>query len=189
MKIAITGHTAGIGKAFTQYLSLRGHEIVGLSKRDGNNIRNVPKIVEKIIDCDMWINNAQSGYAQTELLHRVADVWGNDPAKMIWIISTIMTQDKDLPKIPDIDTLTLMEYRNQKRALEDAFYSLKHQKMAMCLIRPGTVATQVWNQPGVDSADVDSWAAAVCDFYLAARQNNLWIEEISLRFRNQLPCL
>lgn len=42
MKIAITGHTAGIGQALAK--AYEGHEIIGLSKRDGNNIRNVAKI-------------------------------------------------------------------------------------------------------------------------------------------------
>ena len=84
MRIAITGHTAGIGQAFSQYLAARGHQIQGLSRREGHNIRNIPKIVEQILPCDMWINNAQAGYAQAELLHRVVEVWGDDPTKMIW---------------------------------------------------------------------------------------------------------
>ena len=52
MKIAITGHTAGIGQAFAKILADRGHEIVGLSRRHGDNIRNTVKIVEKIAPCD-----------------------------------------------------------------------------------------------------------------------------------------
>jgi NADP-dependent 3-hydroxy acid dehydrogenase YdfG len=74
-KIAITGHTAGIGQAFANRLEADGHTIIGLSKRNGDNIRNIPKIVEKVIPCDMWINNAQAGYAQTELLFRVVENW------------------------------------------------------------------------------------------------------------------
>ena len=89
MKIAITGHTNGIGKSFAQYLSSRGHEIVGLSQREGHNIRNIPKILEHITPCDMWINNAQAGYAQTELFQHVVEQWHNDTNKMIWVISTI----------------------------------------------------------------------------------------------------
>jgi short-subunit dehydrogenase len=49
MKIAITGHTAGIGQTLAnEYIRLE-HEIVGLSKRDGNNIRNIPKIASHIL--------------------------------------------------------------------------------------------------------------------------------------------
>jgi len=39
MKIAITGHKKGIGKAFAEQLSARGHEIIGISRSDGENIR------------------------------------------------------------------------------------------------------------------------------------------------------
>ena len=75
MKIAITGHTAGIGQALAKEYALDGHEIVGLSQREGNNIRNTPKICDQIEPCDIFINNAQAGYAQTELLFEMARRW------------------------------------------------------------------------------------------------------------------
>ena len=187
MLIAITGHTAGIGQAFAQYLESRGHIIRGLSKRQGHNIRNTPKIVEQIVPCDMWINNAQAGYAQAELLHHIVEAWEDHAEKMIWNIGTMLTQDNNLPEIPGLDPLALMEYRNQKRALEDAFHSLKHRRVRMCMIRPGAVATQLHNQAGIDSADTEQWVSTVCDFYLAARKNKLWIQELSLGFLSQAP--
>lgn len=189
MKIAITGHTAGIGKAFADYLSTRGHEIRGLSKRDGNNIRNIPRILENILDCDMWINNAQAGYAQTELLYKVVEVWRDDRSKMIWTISTMMTQDPGVPTISGLSYTALAEYKNQKRALEDAFRELKSNRVRMCLIRPGAVATQSYNQVGVNAADVDCWVRTVCDFYISAREHDLWPEEISLGFRLEAPSI
>jgi len=39
MKIAITGHTAGIGQAFSKILESRGHEIIGISRRTRENIK------------------------------------------------------------------------------------------------------------------------------------------------------
>jgi hypothetical protein len=133
----------------------------------------------------MWINNAQSGYAQVELLHRVVAAWGDNSTKMIWNISTMMTQDAQVPDIPGIDPMALMEYRNQKRALEDAHNALRNRRVRMCLIRPGAVATQAHNQAGVNAADVDHWVSAVCDFYIRSRAHNLWPQEISLGFRSE----
>ena len=75
MKIAITGHKKGIGKAFAEQLSAHGHEIVGISRSDGENIRRVPHTASLIEPCDLFINNAQTGYAQTELLYEVWKRW------------------------------------------------------------------------------------------------------------------
>ncbi len=187
MKIAITGHTAGIGKSFARRLQSHGHDIVGISKRDGNNIRNIPKVVEMITDCDIWINNAQSGYAQTELLYKVWESWKNAPHKAIWLISTMMTTDHRVIKIPGMSEISIAEYKNQKRALEDAFYQLRPMAPSpqMILIRPGAVATQPGQVANEHGADVDAWADTVIDFYQTARSRNLWIEEISLGFRTK----
>ena len=189
MKIAITGHSNGIGKSFAEHLYDRGHEIIGLSKRHGNNIRNIPKIAEKIVPCDLWINNAQSGYAQTELLQHMVEQWNDDRNKMIWNISTIMAVDYNMPNISGLSAKQLAEYRTQKRALEEAIKTAKSQRTSCRLItiRPGAVATQTYNTAGEDSADVDAWVKTVCDFYIACRQNNLFPDEISLSFRKQAP--
>ena len=58
MKIAITGGTAGIGLALGNVYQSRGHEILQLSRRTGNNIRVIAKIADQIESCDMFINNA-----------------------------------------------------------------------------------------------------------------------------------
>ena len=60
MKIAITGHTHGIGKAFAEQLAERGHEIIGISRRDGENIRRIEHTANLIDPCKLFINNAQS---------------------------------------------------------------------------------------------------------------------------------
>ena len=77
MRIAITGHTNGIGRALASVLKSRDHEILGLSKREGHNIRSFAKIANLIEPCDVFINNAQASYAQTELLYEVWNKWIN----------------------------------------------------------------------------------------------------------------
>ena len=189
MKIAITGHTNGIGKSFAEYLYDRGHEIIGLSKRHGNNIRNIPKIVQQIVDCDMFINNAQAGYAQTELFQHVAEHWKDDKNKMIWNISTVMASDYKMPNIESLSDRQLAEYRTQKRALEDAIKTARSQnaRCRIVLIRPGAVATQPYNHAGVDSADVDAWTGTICNFYISCREHCLYPDEISLSFKRDAP--
>ena len=90
MKIAITGHSAGIGQALAKQFENNGHEIVGLSRRNGYNIRSLPKVAGMIEPCDMFVNNAQVGYAQTELLFEVWRRWQGQQ-KYIVNVSTRMT--------------------------------------------------------------------------------------------------
>lgn len=141
MKIAITGHTKGIGQGLAKAYVSRGHEIVGLSTSTGHNIRNVPKIADLIEPCDMFVNNAQSGYAQTELLFEVCDRWRSTNKKIL-IISTMMTQQP-------ISTLDGMDqYRVQKIALEEAVRQIrfKHQGLDLYLVRPGHVPADKANE-------------------------------------------
>jgi len=156
MRIAITGHKHGIGQAFAEQLSARGHEIVGISRSDGENIRRTAHTASLIEPCDMLINNAISFYAQTELLFEVWHRW--QPSKdvhYIWNISTkICEQEHDIV----IKGLTLresMQYRNQKMALELAHRQLDQQtsNIKMSLIRPGQVRTQTWSDPTSISAE------------------------------------
>lgn len=171
MKIAITGHSAGIGKALAE--AYCGNEIIGLSKRDGNNIRNIPKIADQIEPCDMFINNAQAGYAQTELLFEMAKRWqGTD--KRIIVISTMMTQDP----VSSITGLDMDQYRVQKVALEEAVRQIRnrHIGLRLSIVRPGQVATQ----PNGSGADPDLWARVLVSVLRTAEDNKLTIPELSL---------
>jgi NAD(P)-dependent dehydrogenase (short-subunit alcohol dehydrogenase family) len=159
MKIAITGHSAGIGQALAQVYQTQGHDVVGLSKRDGHNIRNIPKIIAHIEPCDMFINNAQAGFAQTELLFEVYKLWKGKVGKRIINISTMMTT-QPVSTLPGID---MIAYRNQKIALEEAHRQLQHLQdwPKLCLVRPGAVATQSGQVSPRPYADVDAWAATL----------------------------
>jgi|TARA_B100001094_G_scaffold323623_1_gene374827 short-subunit dehydrogenase len=156
MKIAITGHKKGIGKAFAEQLLERGHEIVGISRSDGENIRRTAHTASLIEPCDMLINNAISFYAQTELLFEVWHRWQDiKETHYIWNISTkLCEQDHDI----DIKGITFresMQYRNQKMSLELAHHQLNFQpsNIKMSLIRPGDVRTQSWSNPNSITAD------------------------------------
>ena len=88
MIIAITGHKHGIGKAFAEQLTARGHKIIGISRSDGENIRRIEHTANLIDPCDLFINNAQSMFAQTELLYAVWNRWHTLAShKWIWNIS------------------------------------------------------------------------------------------------------
>lgn len=156
MKIAITGHKKGIGQAFADQLSKRGHQIVGISRSDGENIRRTAHTASLIEPCDMLINNAISMYAQTELLFEVWHRW--QPSKdvhHIWNISTKVCEQEHDIEIKGLTMRESMQYRNQKMALELAHHQLNFQPshIEMKLIRPGTVNTQTFSYPNSISAE------------------------------------
>ena len=162
MKIAITGHKRGIGKAFAEHFAREGHTIVGISRSDGENIRRTAHTASLIEPCDLFINNAISYYAQTELLFEVWHRW--QPFKevhYIWNISTqLCKQEKDI-HINGLSLRESMQYRNQKMALELAHRQLEMQpsNIKMTLLRPGDVKTQSFS--GVDSISPEDYVKEV----------------------------
>lgn len=175
MKIAITGHTAGIGQALAKQYADRGHEIVGLSKREGHNIRAIPKIADLIESCDVFINNAQAGYAQTELLFEMVKRW-EGTKKHIVVISTMMTQYP----VSVIQGLDMDAYRIQKLALEEAVKQIRYQCLGvrLTIVRPGNIATSP-EKTVPPAADVNNWASTLIKIFELA-EPNLKISEISL---------
>lgn len=155
MKIAITGGTAGIGQALANIYTDQGHEVIVPSRRNGYNIRSIPKVAGIIEPCDMFINNAQVGFAQTELLFEVWRRWEGQ-SKIIVNISTQMTDMKVPPK-REWD-----EYIIQKKALETTQELLteRNDLPQQILIRPGSIATQPGQAPP-DYIDVNEFARGV----------------------------
>jgi NAD(P)-dependent dehydrogenase (short-subunit alcohol dehydrogenase family) len=84
MKLAITGHTRGIGKAIADLYP--GY--IGFSSSNGYDISK-PEDVKLIIDtallmeCDVFVNNAYSGTAQTSIFEKLLTHWNTDPSKTI----------------------------------------------------------------------------------------------------------
>lgn len=176
MKIAITGHTAGIGQALAKIYSEKGHEIIGLSRRNGYNIRSINKVVSMIKPCDVFINNAQVGFAQTELLFAVYKEWTTQIHKKIINISTMMTS---LP-ISSLPGIEMTEYYVQKKSLEEATTQLSNLNNGpkIYLVKPGAIATQPGQISPRPYADVDQWAKQLIEILEVGP--NLEVREISL---------
>lgn len=96
MKISITGHTSGIGKAIGEYFKASNNEVVGFSRSNGYDI-SVPEIRKKIcteiVDHDIFVNNAYNDYddSQLLLLQDVFELWSGDATKKIINISSRWT--------------------------------------------------------------------------------------------------
>ena len=70
MKVVITGHTYGIGKALYDGFKSAEWEVVGLSRSNGYDIdADFDQVVEAATGADLFINNAYRDKQQTKLVH------------------------------------------------------------------------------------------------------------------------
>jgi nucleoside-diphosphate-sugar epimerase len=72
MKIGITGHTSGLGKAIYNHFVSQGHEVIGMSRSTGHTIPEAREDIVKIAEsCDVFFNNAHVGLSQSEFIKKL----------------------------------------------------------------------------------------------------------------------
>tara|TARA_B100000073_G_scaffold317064_1_gene294168 strand:+ start:274 stop:798 length:525 start_codon:yes stop_codon:yes gene_type:complete len=81
LKIAITGHTKGIGKACADVFS--EHDVIGFSRTNGFDIKQPEPILESSDDCDVFINNACEDDYQLQLFKQRYITWKDNSDKTI----------------------------------------------------------------------------------------------------------
>lgn len=90
MKVAITGHTQGIGLAIANHFST--HDVVGFSRATGYDINQAAdraRILSQLTDCDMFVNNAYGDKDNSQLLLLIAvhNLWRDTDRTIVNISS------------------------------------------------------------------------------------------------------
>jgi len=92
VKVAVTGHSGGLGKAIADRFASDGHEIVGFSLDNGYDITNKDdfrRIVFGALDCDVFINCAHDrehqNIDQVFLLTMMFHHWKDQPKHIVSI--------------------------------------------------------------------------------------------------------
>jgi short-subunit dehydrogenase len=160
-RIAITGHTRGIGKAIADLYTRKGFEVVGLSKSNNYDIEHDQKrIMLKMEDCDLIVLNAMSGKGQLDLLKRIYGQFHFRNKKVAVITSTSGT---DAGCDTDIKTSTYKEYCRLKKELIEYISELQQELINKPLsvydVCPDTVDTEMskglWEEwPKLDVLEV-----------------------------------
>lgn len=137
-KVAITGHTAGIGEGLFQYYA---ELAVGFSRSTGYDLSKsgtVDTIINQSIDTEIFINNAYVPGAQTELAKKWFQTHQNQKHLLINIssISTIASLYMD-DKYPN--------YTKHKTELDKISWDINFSNYpAKCInISPGVVDTKM----------------------------------------------
>jgi NAD(P)-dependent dehydrogenase (short-subunit alcohol dehydrogenase family) len=172
MKVAITGHTKGIGKALADVFP----DHVGFSRSTGYDISERSSrldIVKDSIDCDIFINNATSGFGQAELLFDIWEQWKTKPDKIIVNIGSVASDYSH-------SDYRLYIYATQKTALEYA-----STQMSMCkspckvvLIKPGYVVTEAMKAPSAKKMMAEDLASQIKE--LVTMKTSFWVSSMTL---------
>lgn len=181
-KVAITGHTKGIGKGLYEYFTENGYEVHGFSRTNGydlNEHETLRRIINETLDFDIFINNAFNnlgGFAQTELLRDLFPHWKN---KKGWIInissvaSDFIAGREDLSPYP-VTKIALDSYVKQ--------LSWRLPRVNLLLIRPGRVDTQLIQSISGKKLRVDDIVNTV-DWVLS-QPDDVHISEITIRVKD-----
>lgn len=93
LKVAITGHTKGIGSSIYNKFKTNGHLTAGYSRTTGYDITDInvqDKILKQCEDFDIFVNNAYAPKAQTVLLEKFINQWKNTNKLIINLSSKLV---------------------------------------------------------------------------------------------------
>jgi NADP-dependent 3-hydroxy acid dehydrogenase YdfG len=184
MKIAITGHCDGIGKAIYDKLADKGHELIGFDIADesGDIVNGREEIIEKSKDCDVFINNAfhMTG-AQTDMFNDMYELWKDEHKQLINICSA----SKHYPSI--FNSGLHFNYIAKKKVLWKNIVSKyrdtisKDYQLRIHTISPGLVDTAMTKDMEDETlkTSVDTIASYVC--WVLDQPDDIEIMDLSVR--------
>jgi len=116
VKVAITGHTKGLGKALKDCFESNGHDVIGFSRSNGYDISDSiarANIIAELAECDVFINNAWVANAQQLMLAEACEEFTNTNKVIINISSMIIYVDETYLHG---DLAPMLQYQNDKLA-------------------------------------------------------------------------
>ena len=124
-KIAIIGHTKGIGKAIPDLYRKKNYTVVGLSSSNGYDLQcSQVEIMEQLDDCQLIVLNAYVGRGQMTLLKRIYGKFVFEDKKVAVITSTSGTP---IGMDEDLQNTEYTDYCENKKNLIDYIEELQQE--------------------------------------------------------------
>jgi short-subunit dehydrogenase involved in D-alanine esterification of teichoic acids len=171
-KIAITGHTSGIGLNLFEVFSANGHEVIGYSRRTGSDIEDPDvrkRIIDENADCDIFINNAYSPNGQTKLLEELVAHWDSQPKKIINVSSKLSFFE--LGKVSVLDDY-IKQKSQQNEIIQQRFSAAYPQIMNVVIGLVDTPMSTVFQSPKLDPQTLSEF------IYKMSIVDDLYIQQI-----------
>ena len=124
-KIAIVGHTRGIGKAIADLYRKKKYTVVGLSSSNGYDLQcSQVEIMEQLDECELIVLNAYVGRGQMNLLKRIYGKFVFEDKKVVVITSTSGTPIGEDEEFLDPE---YVEYCKNKKTLIEYIEQLQQE--------------------------------------------------------------
>jgi NAD(P)-dependent dehydrogenase (short-subunit alcohol dehydrogenase family) len=144
-KIAIVGHTRGIGKAIADLYRKKKYTVVGLSSSNGYDLQcSQVEIMEQLDDCRLIVLNAYVGRGQMTLLKRIYGKYLFEDKKVVVITSTSGTP---IGADEELYNAEYMDYCKNKKTLigyiEELQQELLNKPLSVYDVCPDVVDTDM----------------------------------------------
>jgi len=148
-KIAVVGHSRGIGKAICDLYSKKKYNVVGMSKSNGFDlVHDQEKILEEMQDCSLVVLNAHSDRGQLTLLKKIYGRHSFDKMKVAVITSTSgIEKEPDYNQFKIWDKFKYVQYCEIKKELieyiDELQEELKSKPLSVYDVCPDVVDTDM----------------------------------------------
>lgn len=173
-KVAITGHTKGIGKCLYDKFLENNFNVVGFSRSTGHDIsvlQHRKLIIDQLSDVDIFVNNAYYAQAQLELLKEVSILWAGTDR----VIVNLNSKTRLITNPPDF----LQEYAKDKQQQHDYAISQHHRGLPQIIsVTTGLVDTDMSRV--FDSEKIAPTDLADFIFHVIKIRNSIAVQDILL---------
>ena len=166
MKLLISGHTSGMGKAIADKFSANNYEVIGYSRTNGRDLHDKYNIRDFIRDSntsDVIVLNADLKYDNVYILYQLYQELKNTNKIIIVIGSHSTETTKNWAHPYQIEKLALEEAARQLQNVADAPY--------IGIVRPGYVDTPRVQNIEAAKMNPDEVANIVYDMVRAKQEN------------------
>lgn len=175
MKIAITGHTKGIGKALTEYFTAHGHTVIGFSRSNGFDItdQQTREYIGKVLEtCDVFINNAYAPYAQKQLLLDTILLWKNTTNTII----NIGSKSTLIKAVPPYMEDYVQDKLQQSTIIKDRIFKARPHIMNFTIGLVDTDMAKAFDARKMQPCDIAKLIATLLEFRSTLAVQDILVE-------------